>query len=381
MKENRLTPTNYPRRILLAVTGLSPQIVTETLYALSVQHKPAFVPTEIHLLTTTDGAKLAKTALLHPDGGHFHTLVFDYPALKDCAFPAANIHIITDADGNELADIRTPEQNAAAADAITALVARLTQDEQSALHVSIAGGRKTMGFYLGYAFSMFARPQDRLSHVLVSQPFESHPDFFFPPKKPRRLSTRDGQHIDTRDAAITLAAIPFVRLRHGLPDNLISGAATFSETVSALQRSFAAPELLIDMRKGRITCGGAEIRMQPQLFAWYAWHAKRRKLAKINENFIHWRNFKPDDFLGVYRRVAGNMSEAYESLVRQFAEQQNDAETIKSFFQEKNSKVNRAIRNALGNASDKYLITPTGKKPHTGHGLALDPGCITIIGL
>lgn len=48
---------SYQRRILLAVTGLSPQVVTETLYALCVVQKPNFIPTEIHILTTTEGAE------------------------------------------------------------------------------------------------------------------------------------------------------------------------------------------------------------------------------------------------------------------------------------------------------------------------------------
>jgi len=362
----------YPRRILLAVTGLSPQIVTETLYALAIQHKPAFVPTEVHLLTTADGAKLAKAALLHPDGGQFHSLLADYPVLKNVRFPEINIHVIADASGQPLADIRTPEQNAAAADTITALVGELTQDEQSALHVSIAGGRKTMGFYLGYAFSMFARPQDKLSHVLVSPPFESHPDFFYPPKNPRRLSTRDGQHIDTGDAVVTLAEIPFVRLRHGLPGNLISGAASFSETVTALQRSFAAPELIIDMQKARLYCSGIEVELQPQLFAWYAWHAKRRKHSRGDENFIHWRDIKPEDFLNVYRRIAGSMAAAYEKTAAQLNEE------IEHFAQQKNAKINRILKQALGSAADNYLITRIGKKPYTKHGLSLDAGCITL---
>ena len=30
-----------------------------------------------------------------------------------------------------------------------------------------------MGFYLGYALSLYGRTQDRLSHVLVSSPYES----------------------------------------------------------------------------------------------------------------------------------------------------------------------------------------------------------------
>ncbi len=69
-------PTAYSRRILLAVTGLSPQIVTETLYALA--RDGGFVPGEIHLLTTQEGARLAKAALPHLDSNQFHALLADY---------------------------------------------------------------------------------------------------------------------------------------------------------------------------------------------------------------------------------------------------------------------------------------------------------------
>ena len=58
---------------------------------------------------------------------------------------------------------------------ITNLIRAFTADPESALHVSIAGGRKTMGFFLGYALSLYGRAQDKLSHVLVSPPFESSP--------------------------------------------------------------------------------------------------------------------------------------------------------------------------------------------------------------
>jgi len=47
------------RRILLAVTGLTPQIVTETLYALAIGCKPAWLPTEVHVITTEEGAERA----------------------------------------------------------------------------------------------------------------------------------------------------------------------------------------------------------------------------------------------------------------------------------------------------------------------------------
>lgn len=48
------TPQAYPRRVLFSVLGLSPQILTETLYAL-MKSDESFVPTEVHVLTTTKG--------------------------------------------------------------------------------------------------------------------------------------------------------------------------------------------------------------------------------------------------------------------------------------------------------------------------------------
>ncbi|CAK0749007.1 hypothetical protein CCP4SC76_10006 [Gammaproteobacteria bacterium] len=53
-----------PRRILLAVTGLSPQVVTETLYALAVMQDPPWIPDEVQLITTAEGAERARLALL-----------------------------------------------------------------------------------------------------------------------------------------------------------------------------------------------------------------------------------------------------------------------------------------------------------------------------
>lgn len=367
MKTN---PTHFPRRILLAVTGLSPQILTETLYALAAAKEPGFVPTEIHLLTTSTGKDLARTALLHPDGGHFHALLTDYPQIGSPAFDETHIHVIHAADGTPLPDIRSPEENAAAADAITALVAELTCDDTAVLHVSIAGGRKTMGFYLGYAFSLYARPQDRLSHVLVSPPFENHPDFFFPPATPRRLTTRDNKHIDTADAVVTLAEIPVVRLRHGLPEGLRHGRAGFNETVDALQESFAPPRLIINLTTRRATCGGRDVQLPPAQLAWLAWWASNT----INgQPMQHWRDADAQLYLDIYERVVGQDAEALEKTHKRLHDGMD-----KDFFRENNSKLEKALDKQLGPAAIPYLLASSGKRPHTQRGLALSPEAITL---
>lgn len=363
----------HPRRILLAVTGLSPQIVTETLYALGVATAPGhvpFVPTEIHLLTTAEGAKLARTALLHPDGGQFHALLADYPQLGRPAFDNAHIHTIEDAAGQPLADIRTPGENASAADSITALMARLTRDDQAQLHVSIAGGRKTMGFYLGYAFSLFARPQDELSHVLVSSPFEGHPEFFYPPATPRRLATRDGQHIDTADARITLARIPVVRLRHGQPQALLAGTASFGDTVAAIQQSLEPPRLHIDLPGRRVQCGATTVHLPPAQLAWLAWWARQTLEQRGPQN---WRTADATTFLALYRHVVGIDAVAYENAQKRLHDGME-----KEFFEQNNAKLERALKAQLGLAAAPYLLATSGKRPNTVRSLNLAASAITL---
>jgi len=95
-------PQAYPRRVLLAVTGLSPQIVTETLYALAVVQRPAFVPTEVHVITTAVGAQRLRLALLSSEPGWFARLCADH-GLPAILFGAAQIHVLCDAAGAPLA--------------------------------------------------------------------------------------------------------------------------------------------------------------------------------------------------------------------------------------------------------------------------------------
>ena len=92
-------PASYPRRVLLAVSGLSPQIVTETLYALALaEAESRFLPTEVHIITTIEGAQRAELSLLSADLGWFHRLCVDYQ-LPAIAFNRDDIHVMRDARG------------------------------------------------------------------------------------------------------------------------------------------------------------------------------------------------------------------------------------------------------------------------------------------
>jgi CRISPR-associated protein (TIGR02584 family) len=162
--------------------------------------RAAFIPTEVHLITTRSGAEKARLALLSDEPGWFHRLSHDY-ALPPIHFTRDTIHVLEDADGKPLEDIRSPEDNRRAADGITGIIREFTADPDCALHVSIAGGRKTMGFFLGYALSLYGRPQDKLSHVLVSEPFEASLGFYYPTPTSRVLEMPGGRLVDSAQGA------------------------------------------------------------------------------------------------------------------------------------------------------------------------------------
>ena len=351
-------PQDYPRRLLVAVTGLSPQIVTETLYALSVRQAPPFVPTEVRLITTEKGAERAKLSLLHPESGWFHRLLTDYE-LPPIAFGPEHIHVLKDAGGRPLDDIRSPEDNERAADAITDVVRDLTRDDDCALHVSIAGGRKTMGFYLGYALSLYGREQDRLSHVLVNAPYESHRDFFYPTPGSVPIHTRepDSRPYDARDAKVTLAEIPFVRLRDELPEDLKDlreGKARFSEAVAAAQRAIGPAELVIDLPARRLRAGGKVIDLSPLLLAFLAWLARRHKKGCEGVNLKVPEPGHAEAFLTEYRKIIGEMGDD-ERTTKRFS----DADGMTSeFFSQTKSKLHRTLKEKLGKRqAAPYLVS------------------------
>lgn len=142
------------KKILILVSGMSPQIVTETLYALHRQ-TPSWVPDEIRLVTTKTGKQRAELELLK-GSCHFQRWREDYEICQPIHFDSNCITVIHDKQGNPLQDLRSPEDNESAADLIAATVQEFTQSPDTEVHVSLAGGRKTMGYYAGYALSILA---------------------------------------------------------------------------------------------------------------------------------------------------------------------------------------------------------------------------------
>lgn len=366
------------KRILLCVTGLSPQIVTETLYALALHPHTPWIPTQVHLISTTRGADNARLKLLSAEPGWFHRLCRDYD-LRDIRFTEAQIHVIRRADGSLLDDIRDDADNQLAADFIAETVRALTADPDAEVHASIAGGRKTMGFYLGYAMSLYGRMQDRLSHVLVTAPYESHPEFYYPTPQTRVIATQDRAQdaLDTSKARVWLGDIPFVRLRGGLPPELLREQASFSRLVHAAQCTGRALALQLAAKTRTVTAGGELVQLPPKEFALLWWLAQRAQ-AGLGPVVCS----KTPDYATAQAYLA-----AFRTLFRPDSLETERTEATlargmdSTWFSPAKTKINKALVHALGETgAQPYLIRAIGKSKCEANQfvLGLDPEVIHL---
>lgn len=146
------------RTTLIAVTGLTPAVLTETLWGLASEPTPV-VPDHIVVITTLTGrAKLTGQLLANGRCDTFRTALRSHLGRKHAhllthtrlRFGTAQNHLrviptpgpaAQDAD-----DLRTAADHQAAADFILRTVREFSEEEGNRLIFSVAGGRKTMGF-------------------------------------------------------------------------------------------------------------------------------------------------------------------------------------------------------------------------------------------
>lgn len=268
------------KNILFLVTGMTPQIITETIWALACDpdREDQWVPDEVHVMSTEHGLNQIRQRLIKE--GHFQKLMTDYQ-LPNIIFNSATIHSINDANHNPLVDLKSPEENELAGDAICSKIREFTQQDNVSLHVSIAGGRKTMGFYAGYALSLYGRAQDQMSHVLVDERYEAAINFFYPsPNKNDFSLNRDHAVIGPSiEARIWLANIPFVRLKDAIKEkHQLNGNDSFTDVVSKINDSFNDVNLCINLDNNTVCINDKyEIsNLPPREFALLHWFAEKR---------------------------------------------------------------------------------------------------------
>lgn len=273
-----MAKANSRQHLLLLLLGRTPQVLTETLYALCVD---GGVPVEeAWAISTREGFAAAAEKLLDPRHGRFLQMQRDYP--KQCgrvAFSPAQILVARDGLV-PVPDIRSRPDSESFLELILRVLWEKTSDPRTALHCSLAGGRKTMSTYMAIAMQMLGRAQDRLYHVLLTPPVaENHPDFYYPTPDAKSLHLADGRTIDSSQVKVELVEIPYVRLRERMPAELLAQRASFAELQQWTQEQInALPRMqiltLIPARQA-LRIGSYEAILPPIEFCLY-WHFAAR---------------------------------------------------------------------------------------------------------
>ena len=214
------------KTILISVLGTIPAIITETVWALASED-PKVIPDDVVVLTTEKGADSLQKLLLQETKTQpsvWHQLRREL--LKSDSDLASKLQLrveviqVESQEGVRVSaiDIRSFAENTNCANQILASVRQYCNLDDCQVIASIAGGRKTMGVLLYGAMTLAAKESDRLTHVLVSEPYENCREFFYPSQKKQKCPSiqTDNTVCLAKNAKVELVDIPFVPLKKGL---------------------------------------------------------------------------------------------------------------------------------------------------------------------
>jgi CRISPR-associated protein (TIGR02584 family) len=287
--------------VLLAVTGMSPAVLTETIWALAHQTPPV-VPTKVIAVTTRVGREAIERELFSVQEVFGDTSVWEslrlalekegIPASGRLEFGMTGDHIRvftrTDAKGHtfELVTVTTEIENQAAADFLLEQVRSIVERPDTCLIASIAGGYKTMSALLYACVSLLGREEDRVTHVLVNDPFDKRlePGFYFP-SQPAQSLKAGVKKVSANSAAISLANVPFVPLRNLFPRHLGKLPRRFMELVESCREKIdqvAARTIHFEIHRSKrqIKINGESLAISPSEHAALLFIAIRAKEAK-----------------------------------------------------------------------------------------------------
>lgn len=266
---------NKKRQILVAGMGTSPAVLTNAVWALAHQREPV-VPDEIVVFITKNGKTLLKKELFG-DGVWVDMLKClareGVNVEGKLMFGETSIRSIPDAKGNEIDDLRTGEDNLRAADFMLSQLRQYTEDSGTELHVSIAGGRKTMSALLFSCMTLLGRENDKVYHVLLPSEFEggTEPVFYFPKRAAKYKSRFTGKTYPGAKMQGELFEVPFVRMRGWYQEKFKEIPPSYRTLISKVQKvappAVTYPEIEIDARNGWAKIDGKLAPMSKPCFA------------------------------------------------------------------------------------------------------------------
>ncbi len=139
-----------------------------------------------------------------------------------------------------------------------------------------------MGALLYACLTLIGRETDRLTHVLVNEPFETIPEFFFPDQPGGHVTNRAGEAFAPADARIELADVPFVPLRNLFIRELGQPAGSFQRLVDLCRtrvRRSLAEQLRLELETDRTIArvNDRQLKLNPREYLVFLFFATRAK--------------------------------------------------------------------------------------------------------
>lgn len=355
------------KNILLCITGLTPQIVTESLYCLSVQKKIQI--DEIIIITTKRGKDVilgkdnAPNTPIIPLKKEIENLAKLYKIKLPLFYESDKNLIVAKEESLDLFDIRNDKQNKLFPNKLAKIIKEKTEDINTVLHCVLSGGRKSMTAHLALVLSLFGRDHDKLYHVLTSEKFEFKG--FYPITKEEKKS-------------LEISEIPFIRLRSLLADKLSvnDGYTDLVEWAQNQVKKITGNNIVLYINSKEISYENKVIKLTPIFFAIYHHFALSNCEGKkfININTIKdkvfsssIKNFIIENY--PYYNISDNQKKEWES--KGFSE-----ENFRVYRNKINNKISEIIPDI--EAAELFKITSNREYGNTSYKIEADKSRIKI---
>ena len=363
------------KNILLFSTGLSPQVVTESLYY-HTQIKKKKIDS-IHIITDNTGLKLMDNLFLW-----YNKFLKEYKIKNQINFSKKNINILKGKNNKPLDDLKTIDDNDAATEQIFKVIEKLTNNDNSKLIVSVAGGRKTMSVIIGQALQFYAREYDQLTHVIVDDYIVGCPDFYYPTKKSNKISYKN-KTFNAKNVNIYLDQIPFIKLRNITKSIIPKKNQSFTSLISVAQEEIDSIEhkIKIEITKNQdILINNKKIVLPNKPKAIYILFLKyAKKTYKNKEYSISIDDLLEKETLDKYYKIYSALNKKKsvltenEKITIDNTKLRNSSYTS-AWAQETRSKINRKLNEQL-NPHEFALcrIASSGERNSTRYGISINP--------
>jgi CRISPR-associated protein (TIGR02584 family) len=288
------------KNILIAVTGLSPQVVSETLYALSAVNKIQI--DELYIVTTKTGKDiiLGKNKNIPPLKSQIQKMCNEYKNINCPKFDERKNIFVAKEESIEISDVKTSKDNKLFPNLITNVIRDKSSNPDIVLYCSLSGGRKTMSAYMGFALSLFARENDTLFHVIVNDEFEKSRKFY-PAKKDEKTE-------------IVLSEVPYIKLRGLLPKQIDFKNLTYNSLIDFSQKQIKMLNsiLIIDIKNRKLNFRSNSISIGPLFLSVYLFfimaHNSGKETVSIREMCT---KETANEIFNLYCKIQGHTRESF----------------------------------------------------------------------